>query len=82
MKELYQGQGRILRVENSQEEVKSRIDRVESLVDRLTDDTKDFIRHLYEVVAELTAKVTLLATTLNAGGNNTHTIPPQSFRAL
>ncbi|RRT36122.1 hypothetical protein B296_00028412 [Ensete ventricosum] len=58
LEELYQGQGRILGVESSQEEAESRIDRVESLVDRLTEDTKDSVRHLHEVVAELTAKVT------------------------
>ncbi|RWW38175.1 hypothetical protein BHE74_00056606, partial [Ensete ventricosum] len=56
LEELYQGQGRLLGVESSQEEAESRIDRVESLVDRLTEDTKDFVRHLHEVVAELTAK--------------------------
>ncbi|RWW61301.1 hypothetical protein BHE74_00031638, partial [Ensete ventricosum] len=56
LEDLYQGQGRILGVESLQEEDESRIDRVESLVDRLTEDTKDSIRHLHEVVAELTAK--------------------------
>ncbi|RWW37347.1 hypothetical protein BHE74_00057555, partial [Ensete ventricosum] len=73
LEELYQGQGRLLGVESSQEEAESRIDRVESLVDRLTEDTKDSVRHLHEVVAELTAKVTLLTRTLNVGGNNTRT---------
>ncbi|RZR90680.1 hypothetical protein BHM03_00018613 [Ensete ventricosum] len=76
LEELYQGQGRILGVESSQEEAKSQIDRVESLVDRLTEDTKDSVRHLHEVVAELMTKVTLLTRTLNAGGNNTRTAPP------
>ncbi|RRT84227.1 hypothetical protein B296_00000127 [Ensete ventricosum] len=57
LEELYQGQGRLLGVESSQEEAESQIDRVESLVDRLTEDTKDSVRHLHEVVAELTAKV-------------------------
>ncbi|RWW89708.1 hypothetical protein BHE74_00001253, partial [Ensete ventricosum] len=33
LEELYQGQGRLLGVESSQEEAESRIDRVESLVD-------------------------------------------------
>ncbi|RWW36776.1 hypothetical protein BHE74_00058167, partial [Ensete ventricosum] len=56
LEELYQGQGRLLRVESSQEEAKSRIDMVESLVDRLMEDTKDSVRHLHEVVAELTAR--------------------------
>ncbi|RRT64665.1 hypothetical protein B296_00037208, partial [Ensete ventricosum] len=56
MEELYQGQGRLLGVESSQEEAESRINRVESLVDRLTEDTKDSIRHLHEVVAEFMAK--------------------------
>ncbi|RWW40184.1 hypothetical protein BHE74_00054421, partial [Ensete ventricosum] len=56
LEELYQGQGRLLGVESSQEEAESRIDRVESLVDRLTEDTKDSVQHLHEVVAELTAK--------------------------
>ncbi|RRT32602.1 hypothetical protein B296_00055067, partial [Ensete ventricosum] len=56
LEELYQGQGRLLGVESSQEEAESQIDRVESLVDRLTEDTKDFVRHLHEVIAELTAK--------------------------
>ncbi|RWV96188.1 hypothetical protein GW17_00041126, partial [Ensete ventricosum] len=54
LEELYQG--RILGVESSQEEAKSRIDKVKSLVDRLTEDTKDSIRHLHEVVVKLTAK--------------------------
>ncbi|RZS24055.1 hypothetical protein BHM03_00057080, partial [Ensete ventricosum] len=63
LEELYQGQGRLLGVESSQEEAESRINRVESLVDRLTEDTKDSVRHLHEVVAELTAKVTLLTRT-------------------
>ncbi|RRT32791.1 hypothetical protein B296_00050143 [Ensete ventricosum] len=56
LEELYQGQGRLLRVESSQEEAESRIDKVESIVDRLTEDTKDSVRHLYKVMAELTAK--------------------------
>ncbi|RWW62040.1 hypothetical protein BHE74_00030836 [Ensete ventricosum] len=56
LEKLDQGQRRLLEVESSQE-VKSRIDRVESLVDRLTEDPKDSVRHLHEVVAELTAKV-------------------------
>ncbi|RWW24690.1 hypothetical protein GW17_00011008 [Ensete ventricosum] len=56
LEKLDQGQRRLLEVESSQE-VKSRIDRVESLVDRLTKDPKDSVRHLHEVVAELTAKV-------------------------
>ncbi|RWV78183.1 hypothetical protein GW17_00060886, partial [Ensete ventricosum] len=55
LEELYQGQGRLLGVESSQEEAESRIDRVESLVNRLMEDTKDSVRHLHEVVAELTA---------------------------
>ncbi|RWW05756.1 hypothetical protein GW17_00030953 [Ensete ventricosum] len=50
-KETQSGQGRLIGVENSQEDAESRIDRVESLVDRLTKDTKDFVRHLYGVVA-------------------------------
>ncbi|RZR98699.1 hypothetical protein BHM03_00028125 [Ensete ventricosum] len=81
LEELYQGQGKILRVESSHEEVESRIDRVESLVNRLTEDTKDSVRHLHEVVVELTAKVMLLTITLDMGGNNTRVTPPQSFRA-
>ncbi|RRT69245.1 hypothetical protein B296_00009754 [Ensete ventricosum] len=59
LEELYQGQGRILGIESSQEEAESQINKVESLVDRLTEDTKDFVRHLHEVMAELTAKVTV-----------------------
>ncbi|RZR78010.1 hypothetical protein BHM03_00003231 [Ensete ventricosum] len=54
--EFYQGQGRLIRVENSQEDTESRIDRVESLIDQLTKDTKDFVRHLHGVVAKLTTK--------------------------
>ncbi|RRT75081.1 hypothetical protein B296_00027241 [Ensete ventricosum] len=50
LEELYQGQGRFLRVESSQEEAESRID-------RLTEDTKDSVRHLHEVIAELTTKI-------------------------
>ncbi|RZR87483.1 hypothetical protein BHM03_00014895 [Ensete ventricosum] len=49
--EAQSGQGRLLGVESSQEEAESRIDRVESLVDRLTGDTKDSVQHLHEVVA-------------------------------
>ncbi|RZS04065.1 hypothetical protein BHM03_00034337 [Ensete ventricosum] len=43
LEELYQGQGRLLGVESSQEEAESRIDRVESLVDRLMEDIKDSV---------------------------------------
>ncbi|RWV86051.1 hypothetical protein GW17_00052096, partial [Ensete ventricosum] len=57
VEELYQGQGRLLGVESSQEEAEARIEKVESLIDQLTEDTKDSVRHLHEVVAELTAKV-------------------------
>ncbi|RWW17155.1 hypothetical protein GW17_00018946, partial [Ensete ventricosum] len=57
VEELYQGQGRLLGVESSQEEAEARTEKVESLIDQLTEDTKDFVRYLYEVVAELTAKV-------------------------
>ncbi|RZR97558.1 hypothetical protein BHM03_00026757 [Ensete ventricosum] len=81
VEELYQGQGRLLGVESSQEEAKARIKKVESLIDQLTEDTKDFVRHLHEVVAELTAKVMVLIRTLDAGGNNTRATPSQHFRA-
>ncbi|RWV77555.1 hypothetical protein GW17_00061593 [Ensete ventricosum] len=43
LEELYQGQRRLLRVESSQKEAESQIDRVESLVDRLTEDTKNSV---------------------------------------
>ncbi|RWW26616.1 hypothetical protein GW17_00008988 [Ensete ventricosum] len=56
VEELYQGHERLLGVESSQEEAKSQIEKVESLIDQLTKDTKDSVRHLHEVVAELTAK--------------------------
>ncbi|RWW51966.1 hypothetical protein BHE74_00041642, partial [Ensete ventricosum] len=56
LEELYQGQGRLFGVESSQEKAKSRMDRVKSQADRLTEDTKDSVRHLHEVMAELTAK--------------------------
>ncbi|RWW67223.1 hypothetical protein BHE74_00025351, partial [Ensete ventricosum] len=56
MEELYQGQGRLFGVESSQE-AETWIENVESLIDQLTEDTKDSVRHLHEVVAELTAKV-------------------------
>ncbi|RZS09942.1 hypothetical protein BHM03_00041072 [Ensete ventricosum] len=56
VEELYQGQGRLLGVESSQEEAETRIENVESLIDQLIEDTKDFIRHLHEVMAKLTAK--------------------------
>ncbi|RRT39789.1 hypothetical protein B296_00023692, partial [Ensete ventricosum] len=81
LEELYQGRGRLLGVESSQEEAETPIENVESLVDQLTEDTKDFVRHLQEVVAELTAKVMVLTRTLDAGGNNTCAAPPQHFRA-
>ncbi|RRT73304.1 hypothetical protein B296_00012526 [Ensete ventricosum] len=58
------------------EQAGSQIDRVESLVDRLTKDTKDSIRHPHEVVVELTAKVTLLTRTLITGGDNICVAPP------
>ncbi|RRT36209.1 hypothetical protein B296_00044804, partial [Ensete ventricosum] len=51
------------------------------MIDQLTEDTKDFVRHLHEVVAELKAKVMMLLRTLDAGGNNTRAAPPQHFRA-
>ncbi|RWW54485.1 hypothetical protein BHE74_00038940, partial [Ensete ventricosum] len=57
LEELYQGKRRLPRVESSHEEAESRIDRVESLVDRMTEDTKDSVQHLHEVVTELTSKV-------------------------
>ncbi|RWW52345.1 hypothetical protein BHE74_00041235, partial [Ensete ventricosum] len=65
VEELYQGQGRLLRVESSQEEAETRIEKVESLIDQLIEDTKDSVRHLHEVVAELTAKVMALTRTLD-----------------
>ncbi|RZS20476.1 hypothetical protein BHM03_00052994 [Ensete ventricosum] len=43
VEELYQGQGRLLGVESSQEEAETRIEKVESLIDQLTEDTKDFV---------------------------------------
>ncbi|RRT39150.1 hypothetical protein B296_00024151 [Ensete ventricosum] len=39
--------------QSSQEEAESQIERIESLVDQLTEDTKDSVRHLHEVVAKL-----------------------------
>ncbi|RRT44620.1 hypothetical protein B296_00041215, partial [Ensete ventricosum] len=57
LEELYQGQRRLLGVESLLEETESRIKKVESMIDQLTEDTKDSIRHLHEVVAKLTAKV-------------------------
>ncbi|RWV90753.1 hypothetical protein GW17_00047019, partial [Ensete ventricosum] len=56
VEELYQGRGRLLGVESLQEEAETQIENVESLIDQLTEDTKDSVRHLHEVVAELTAK--------------------------
>ncbi|RRT49883.1 hypothetical protein B296_00022576 [Ensete ventricosum] len=66
LKEPYQGQRRLIGVESSQEEAESWIEKVKSLVNRLTEDTKDFVRHLHEVVAKLTAKVMVLTRTLDA----------------
>ncbi|RRT61010.1 hypothetical protein B296_00035020, partial [Ensete ventricosum] len=43
MEEFYQGQGRLLGVECSQEEAEAQIEKVESLIDQLTKDTKDFV---------------------------------------
>ncbi|RRT31922.1 hypothetical protein B296_00044458, partial [Ensete ventricosum] len=65
VEELYQGQGRLLGVESSQEEAKSWIEKVESLIHQLTENTKDSVRHLHEVVAKLTAKVMVLTRTLD-----------------
>ncbi|KAJ8472312.1 hypothetical protein OPV22_026655 [Ensete ventricosum] len=52
MEELYQGHGMLLGIESSQEEAESRIEKVESLIDQLIEDTKDSIQYLHEVVAE------------------------------
>ncbi|RZR88893.1 hypothetical protein BHM03_00016542, partial [Ensete ventricosum] len=71
VEELYQGQQRLLGVKSSLEEAESRIEKVGSLIDQLTEDTKDSVRHLHEVVAKLTTKVMVLTRTLDAGGNNT-----------
>ncbi|RRT34556.1 hypothetical protein B296_00047575 [Ensete ventricosum] len=76
VEELYQGQGRLLGVESLQEEAESQIEKVESLIDQLIEDTKDFVRHLHEVMVELTTKVMVLTRTLDAGGNNTRVAPP------
>ena len=76
LEELYHGQRRLVGVESSQEEAESRIDKVEALVDRLSDDTKDSVQHLQEVMAELTSRVTMLTRALNAGGSNTRVAPP------
>ncbi|RWW58746.1 hypothetical protein BHE74_00034351 [Ensete ventricosum] len=43
VEELYHGQGRLLGVETSQEEAETRIENVESLIDQLTEDTKDSV---------------------------------------
>ncbi|RZS13189.1 hypothetical protein BHM03_00044737 [Ensete ventricosum] len=43
LEELYQGQRRLLGVESSQEEVESWIERIESLVDQLPEDTTDSV---------------------------------------
>ncbi|RZS22963.1 hypothetical protein BHM03_00055801 [Ensete ventricosum] len=43
VEELYQGQERLLGVESSQEEAESRIEKVESLIDQLTEDTKESV---------------------------------------
>ncbi|RWV78789.1 hypothetical protein BHE74_00014225 [Ensete ventricosum] len=40
LEELYQGQRRLLRVESLHEEAESRIEKVESLINRLIEDTK------------------------------------------
>ncbi|RRT32651.1 hypothetical protein B296_00032135 [Ensete ventricosum] len=76
LEELYQGQRRLLGVESSQEEAEFQIEKVESLIDQLIEDTKDSIRHLHEVMAELTVKVMVLTKTLDVGGNNTHAASP------
>ncbi|RZR96071.1 hypothetical protein BHM03_00024998 [Ensete ventricosum] len=57
LEELYQGQRRFLGVKSSQEEVESQIEKIESLIDQLIKDTKDSVRHLHEVMVELTAMV-------------------------
>ncbi|RRT68743.1 hypothetical protein B296_00003175, partial [Ensete ventricosum] len=76
LEELYQDQRRLLGVESSLEEAESQIKKVESMIDQLTEDTKDSVRYIHEVVAELTAKVMVLTRTLDAEGNNTHAVPP------
>ena len=81
LEELYQGQQKLLRVDNSQEETESRIDKVEFQVDRLTKDTKDSVQHLHKVMVEFMSKIMLLIRTLNARGNNTCIALPQSLRA-
>ncbi|RRT69399.1 hypothetical protein B296_00037432 [Ensete ventricosum] len=57
LEKLYQGQRRLLGVENLQEEAESRIYMVESLVDRLIENTKDSVRYLHKVVAKLMTKI-------------------------
>ncbi|RZS26907.1 hypothetical protein BHM03_00060327, partial [Ensete ventricosum] len=57
VKELYQGQGRLLGVESSQEEAEARTEKVESLIDQLTENIKDSVRHLHGVMAEHMATV-------------------------
>ncbi|RWW09935.1 hypothetical protein GW17_00026548 [Ensete ventricosum] len=52
VEELYQGHGMLHGIESSQEEAESRIEKFESLIDQLIEDTKDSVRHLHEVVAE------------------------------
>ena len=80
MEELYHDQQRLVGVKSSQEEAESRIDKIEALVDRLSDDTKDSVQHLQEVVVELTSTVAMLTRALNTGGSNTRVAPPQNFR--
>ncbi|RWV83549.1 hypothetical protein BHE74_00024032 [Ensete ventricosum] len=43
LEELYQGQRRLLGVENSLEKAESRIEKVEYLINQLTEDTKDSV---------------------------------------
>ncbi|RZS28446.1 hypothetical protein BHM03_00062039 [Ensete ventricosum] len=43
LEELYQGQRRLLGVESLQEEAESQIEKVESLIDQLIENTKDSI---------------------------------------
>ncbi|CAL9125210.1 unnamed protein product, partial [Musa textilis] len=66
-----------LGVESSQEEAESRIDKVEALVDRLTDDTKDSVQHLQDLVTELTSKVAMLTRALNLGKQHQRCNPTQ-----
>lgn len=54
---------------------------MQSRVDQQMEDTKEPVQHLREVVADLTAWITMLKSDLYVGGDNTCITLPQNLMA-